>query len=186
MVVVLSSPLEYLEQEETAEFKSEYIDGAIIPMAGGSVNHNQIAGNLYGELNFAFKRQDYRVFIGDVRLWIPILNTFTYPDVMVIAGEPEYYQNRTDTVTNPLLIIEVLSDSTQGYDRRKKFQAYRTIPSFQEYVLVSQTQVYLEQYSKVGKKQWSLQEYDAEDEIIKLNCLDLDVSFEDIFNKVDF
>ena len=186
MVIGLSSTLEYLEQEETAEFKSEYFNGVIIPMAGGSVNHNQIAGNIYGELNFAFKRQDYRVFIGDVRLWIPILNTFTYPDVMVIAGEPEYYQDRTDTVTNPLLIIEVLSDSTQGYDRQEKFQAYRTIPSFQEYILVSQTQVYLEQYSKVGKKQWSLREYDEEDEVISFNCVDLEVSFEEVFNKVHF
>ena len=110
------TPEEYLELEEAAEYKSEYIDGEIIPMAGGTTNHNRLAGNFYAALNFAFKKQDYEVFMGDVRLWIPDKHIYTYPDVMVIAGKPEYYNNRTDTVTNPLVIAEILSKSTQNRD----------------------------------------------------------------------
>lgn len=114
------TPEEYLKLEEAAEYKSEYLDGQIVPMAGGSTNHNRIAGNLYAALNFAFRQQNYEVFITDVRLWIPDKRFYTYPDVMVTAGEPEYYNNRTDTITDPQVIIEVFSDSTQGYDREEK------------------------------------------------------------------
>ena len=136
------SPEEYLVLEEAADYKSEYIDGEIVPMAGGSTNHNQIAGNFYAELNFAFKKLGYRVFMSDVRLWIPQRRIYTYPDVMVVVGESEYYNNRTDTITNPRVIIEVLSPSTKGYDRSKKFEAYRTIPTFEEYLLLDQTRIY--------------------------------------------
>jgi Uma2 family endonuclease len=121
------SPEEYLALEEAADYKSEYIDGEIVPMAGGSTNHNRIAGNFYAALNFAFRTEDYEVFMSDVRLWIHERRIYTYPDVMVVAGEPEYYNNRTDTITNPRVIIEVLSPSTKRYDSSKKFEAYRTI-----------------------------------------------------------
>jgi Uma2 family endonuclease len=120
---------EYLELEEAAEYKSEYIDGQIIPVAGGTTNHNQLALNLSTELNFAFKRQNYRVYMGNVRLWIPTKRIYTHPDVMVVVGEPEYFNNRTDTITNPVAIAEVLSESTKSYDRATKFEDYRTITS---------------------------------------------------------
>ncbi len=120
---------EYLELEEAAEYKSEYIDGQIIPVAGGTTNHNQLALNLSTELNFAFKRQNYRVYMGNVRLWIPTKRIYTYPDVMVVVGEPEYFNNRTDTITNPVAIAEVLSESTKSHDRVTKFEDYRTITS---------------------------------------------------------
>ncbi|NET60636.1 MAG: Uma2 family endonuclease [Symploca sp. SIO2E6] len=132
------SPEEYLALEEKADCKSEYIDGEIFIMAGGSTNHNQIALNFSTELNFAFKKLDYRVFMSDVRLWIPQRRIYTYPDVMVVVGEPEYHDNRTDTITNPRVIIEVLSPSTKGYDRNKKFEIYRTIPTFEEYLLIGE------------------------------------------------
>ena len=104
---------EYLALEEAADYKSEYIDGEIFPMAGGSTNHNRIAGNFYAALNFTFKTEDYDVFMSDVRLWIPKKRIYTYPDVMVVCGKPEYYNNRTDTITNSRVIIEVLSASTK-------------------------------------------------------------------------
>lgn len=138
------TPEEYLELEEAAVYKSEYIDGQIVPMAGGSTNHNQIALNLSTELNFAFKRQDYRVYMENVCLWIPSKRIYTYRDVMVIAGEPEYFNNRTDTIINPHVIVEVLS-STKGYDRETKFEDYRTIATFQEYLLIDQTRIHVEQ-----------------------------------------
>ena len=103
-------------------------------MAGGTVNHNQIAVNITTELNYAFKKQDYRVYMGDVRLWIPEKNSFTYPDIMVIEGDPIYYENRKDTILNPSLIIEVLSPSTENYDKEGKFFGYRTISGFSEYL----------------------------------------------------
>lgn len=177
---------EYLELEETADYKSEYIDGEIVPMAGGSTNHNQIAGNFYAELSFAFKKLDYRVFMSDVRLWIPQRRNYTYPDVMVVAGEPEYYNNRTDTITNPKVIIEVLSPSTKGYDRSKKFEAYRTIPTFEEYLLIDTTRRYIEHFSKTDNKRWSFCDYDESDDAIALSSVSFEISLADIYNKVNF
>ena len=145
------TPAEYLELEEKAEYKSEYNNGQIFPMTGGSINHNRISGNLYIALSLALKQQEHEAFIGDVRLWIPNKQIYTYPDVLVIAGEPQYVANRTDTITNALIIAEVLSKSTQGYDRQAKFEDYRTIPSFQEYLLIDQTRIYVEQYAKTGE-----------------------------------
>jgi Uma2 family endonuclease len=178
------TPEEYLELETVAEYKSEYIDGQIIPMAGGSTKHNQISLNLSSELNFAFKRQTYRVYMSDVRLWMPERHIYTYPDVMVIAGEPEYFQNRTDTVLNPILIVKVLSKGTKSYDRESKFDAYRTIPGFQEYLLIDQTRIHVEQFSKTGMKQWSFCEYDNSDETIALTKVPFQISLADLYNKV--
>lgn len=180
------TPEEYLELEETAEYKSEYINGQIIPMAGGSTNHNRIAGNFYAALNFAFKQQNYEVFMGDVRLWIPQKRIYTYPDVMIVAGEPDYFNNRTDTILNPQVIVEVLSKSTKGYDREDKFEAYRTIPTFQEYILISQTRMYIEHFSKTGNKRWMLSQYDEEDEAIALASVPFQISLLDLYNKVNF
>ncbi|MGJ5629654.1 Uma2 family endonuclease [Nostoc sp. CALU 1950] len=180
------TPEEYLELEEAADYKSEYIDGQIIPMAGGTINHNQIALNLSTEFNFAFKKQNYRVFMGDVRLWIPQKLTYTYPDVMILAGEPEFFNNRKDIIINPQIIVEVLSKSTKGYDREDKFQAYRTISTFQEYLLIDQTRIHVEQFSKIGKKQWTLREYDEEDEAIALVTVPFEISLQDLYNKVKF
>ncbi len=180
------SPEEYLALEEVADYKSEYIDGKIFHIPGESTNHNQIAGNFSSELNFAFKKLDYRVYMSDVRLWIAKRRIYTYPDVMIVAGEPEYFNNRTDTITNPKAIIEVLSDSTKGYDKSGKFAAYRTLPSLSEYILIDQTKVHVEQFYKTGKKRWSFGEYDAEDEAIALNSVQFQISLNDIYNKVKF
>ena len=175
----------YLKQEEQADFKSEYLDGKIIPMTGGTTNHNQIAVNITTELNIAFKNLDYRVYMGYVRLWMPERQIFTYPDIMVIKGSPIYYENRKDTIVNPTLIIEVLSPSTQSYDREGKFNAYRSIKSFQEYVLISQTQIYGEKFVKTGEKKWFLQEYYPEDNFITLELGAVSLKFTDIYHKVD-
>lgn len=180
------TPEEYLALEEAADYKSEYIDGEIIPMAGGTVNHNRITGNIYAALNFAFKQQDYEVFMSDIRLWIPEKRMYTYADVMIISGKPEFFNNRQDVVLNPRVIIEVLSKSTQDYDREDKFQAYRTISTFQEYLHIDQTQIRVEQYFKTGKKQWSLREYDAEDQAIAFNTVPWEISLADLYNKVKF
>ncbi|MEH1839028.1 MAG: Uma2 family endonuclease [Nostoc sp.] len=180
------TPEEYLELEETADYRSEYINGQIIPMAGGTANHNRIAGNFYAVLNFAFRQQEYEVFNSDMRLWIHQKRIYTYPDVTVIASEPEFFNNRTDIITNPQVIVEVLSKSTKNYDHEDKFQAYRTISTFQEYLLIDQTRIHVEQFSKTGKKQWTLREYDEEDEAIALVSVPFEISLEDLYNKVKF
>ncbi len=177
---------EYLALEEAADYKSEYIDGEIFPMAGGSTNHNQIAGNFYTALNFAFKTEDYDVFMSDVRLWIPKKRIYTYPDVMVVVGKPDYYNNRTDTITNPRVIIEVFSDLTKEYDRSKKFEAYRTMPTVEEYLLLDQTRKYIEHFSKTDHKRWSFAEYNESDEAIALASISFEISMADIYNKVNF
>jgi Uma2 family endonuclease len=178
------TPEEYLELETVADYKSEYIDGQIIPMVGGSTKHNQVSLNLSSKLNFAFKRQAFCVYMSDVRLWIPERRIYTYPDVMVIEEEPEYFQNRTDTVLNPILIVEVLSKGTKNYDRESKFDAYRTISNFQEYLLIDQTRIHVEQFSKTGKKQWSFCEYDESDETIAFAKVPFQISLADLYHKV--
>ncbi|MBD2565433.1 MULTISPECIES: Uma2 family endonuclease [Nostoc] len=180
------SPIEYLELEVISEYRHEYIDGQIIPMTGGTPNHNQIALNLSATLNFALKRQPYRVFVADQRLWIPKKRIHTYPDVMVVAGSLEFSEGRKDTITNPLVICEVLSKSTRSYDIDEKFAAYRTIPSFQEYVLIDQYKNHVEQYSKTDEKKWIFSEYEEENSILILSSIDFQISLLDIYDKVDF
>jgi len=124
--------------------------------------------------------------MGDVRLWISQKRTYTYPDVMILAGEPEFFDNRKDIILNPQIIVEVLSKSTKGYDREDKFQAYRTISTFQEYLLIDQTRIHVDQFSKTGKKQWALREYDEEDEAIALVTVPFKISLQDLYNKVKF
>ena len=178
------TPGEYLALEQTAEAKSEYRDGEILPMTGGSTNHNDIAGNLYAHLKFALRQQPYKLFIGDVRLWIPTWRLFTYPDIMMIAGEPAFYSERTDTVTNPQMIVEVLSKSTRNYDQGDKFDAYRTIPEFQEYVLVDQYKVYVKHFVKTAEGHWLLKDYGEAQQILAFTSVDFAIALQEIYEGV--
>ncbi|KAB8331774.1 Uma2 family endonuclease [Scytonema tolypothrichoides VB-61278] len=176
---------EYLELEVNSEERHQYIDGEIIPVIGGTPNHNQIAGNLSSSLNFALKRQPYRVFVTDQRLWIPHKRIHTYPDVMVIAGQLEFAEGRKDTLTNPLMIAEVLSKSTRSYDKDEKFAAYRTICSFQEYVLIDPYTMHIEKYFKTDNNQWLFSEYENGDGMLSLGSVPFQISLADIYVMVD-
>ena len=180
------TPEEYLELEVNAQERHEYIDGEIALMVGGMPNHNLIIGNLNAALNFALKRQPYFVFVTDQRLWIPKRRIYTYPDVMVVQGALQLQEGRKDTITNPVMIAEVLSESTQAYDQGEKFKAYRTIPSFQEYVLIDQYSMHVEQYYKTEPQQWIFSEYDGEASILALNTVPFEISLADLYDKVDF
>jgi len=177
---------EYLATEQQAEFKSEYYAGEVYPMAGGTINHNQIIINLCIILGLAFKNRDYRVFAGDVKLHIPAADAFTYPDILIIKGKPEYYQNRRDTICNAQLIIEVLSDSTKDYDRAGKFEIYRNLPDLQDYILISQDKVHIEHFVKQAPQQWLLTEYNALTDVLNIAQLDEILAVTDIYDKVDF
>jgi len=180
------TPEEYIDIEVNSEERHEYINGEIILMTGGTPNHNQIALNLSGALNFALKRQPYRVFVTDQRLWIPRKRIYIYPDVMVVQGDLQLQEGRRDTITNPLMIAEVLSDSTRNYDKDKKFAAYRTIPIFQEYLLIDQYTMHIEQYFKTEQKRWTFSEYDDANETVSLNSIPFQIMLEEIYDKVDF
>ncbi|MCC5636169.1 Uma2 family endonuclease [Nostoc sp. CHAB 5844] len=180
------SPEEYLEFEVNSEEKHEYIDGQIIQMAGGTPDHSQIALNFGGIINALLKRQPYRVSTTDQRLWIPTRSILTYPDVMVVKTPLEYQEGRRDTLINPVFIAEVLSKSTKSYDRDEKFAAYRTIPSFQEYVLIDQYKMHVEQYYKTDNNKWIFSEYEDEDVLLSFACIPCQVLLADIYDKVDF
>ncbi len=180
------TPEEYLEFEVNSEERHEYINGEIVLMTGGTPSHNKIAGNFYAALNFALKRQPYDVFFTYQRLWIPRKRIYTYPDVMVVQGELQLQEGRRDTITNPLMIAEVLSASTRSYDKDAKFTAYRTIPGFQEYLLIDQYTMHIEQYFKTEQKRWIFSEYDDANEIVSLNSLSFQISLADIYDKIEF
>ncbi len=176
---------EYLDLELASEIRSEYRNGEIIQMTGGTPNHNDISGTLYILLKSALKGQDYQTFHVDQRLWIPEVSLYTYPDVMVTPKPLELQTGRTDTVVNPYFIAEVLSKSTQNYDRSEKFAAYRTLPNFQEYLLIYQYRVYVEHYVKTAVNQWLLTEYYDENISLSLSSFELQIQIADLYNSIE-
>lgn len=177
---------EYLEFEINSDEKHEYIVGEIVPMTGATPNHNKIALNLAGSLNFILKNQSYQVFVSDQRVWIPNKKIYTYPDVMVVNGELQFQEGRKDTITNPMIIAEVLSKSTKNYDLVQKFAAYRTIPTFQEYVLIDQYSMNIEHYRKTNNNEWLFSEYQGENTLLSLACISFEINLKNIYAKVDF
>jgi Uma2 family endonuclease len=182
----LYTPEEYLELEEKAEYKSEYRDGEIVPMTGGTTNHNEISLNFAAHLKFGLRGRNYRVYIGDVRLWIPRYRQHTYPDVMVIQGEPIYTGSNTTTVTNPSLIAEVLSKSTQNYDQGDKFLFYRSIPEFREYILIDQKRHHVMQYVKTADGQWLFTELESESATLSLHSVEFQITLSELYEQVNF
>ncbi|NJM47577.1 MAG: Uma2 family endonuclease [Alkalinema sp. RU_4_3] len=182
----LYSPEEYLEMEVLSEERHEYRDGEIVLMTGAMPNHNRITRNLCTAMTLGLRGKSCEVFVADQRLWIPKKRLHTYPDVMVIDGKLQFQKGRKDTVTNPLLIVEVLSNSTAEYDRGDKFLAYRSIPGFQEYLLVSQYGQQIEHYVKRSEKKWDFQSYDGTDTVVRLETVGVEMAIADIYDKVEF
>ncbi|BAU11351.1 hypothetical protein LEP3755_18440 [Leptolyngbya sp. NIES-3755] len=178
------TPEEYLTLEEHAEFKSEYHDGEITSMTGGSLNHNRIINRICAFFLSALRGRNHEPFSSDVRLWIPEYRRFLYPDVMVIEGEPILYQNRVDTVVNPKLIIEVLSKSTQDYDMTDKFRYYRSVPELQEYILVNQYLVEVQQYTKTDQGFWIYRSYESIDELLKFGTIEAELKLTEIYEGI--
>ena len=147
------TPEEYLALEEKAEYRSEYDNGEIIAMAGGSLNHARIISNL--DRKFAGKiGKDCESVTTEVKIRVEDYRKFYYPDVFIFCGKANFYQKRNDTITNPVLIVEVLSDSTEAKDRGEKMLAYRTLASLREYVLISQAKPIVEQFIKNADRDW--------------------------------
>lgn len=168
---------QYLDLEIAAGTRSEYRNGEIVPMTGGTPAHNKILSALNALLWISLRKTDFSLFIVDQRLWIPDQDLYTYPDAMVIRNPVELKLGRKDTVINPILIAEVLSESTQGYDQGDKFAAYRTIPTFQEYILISQTRPHVEHYVKQDGN-WQLREYSGMGDYFSLIWVDVKIKIE--------
>lgn len=177
---------EYLTLEESAEYRSEYRNGEIVPMTGGSINHNQIIINLIIALGLALRQQDYLVYTSDLRLWIPRYREYTYPDILIIKDEPIFEEGRTDTVINPSIIFEILSKSTSSRDRGDKFTYYRSLPEFQEYILIDQYQFHIEKFSKTSEGNWLFKESDDEDGVLTLASANYQIPHCQIYERVNF
>ena len=177
---------EYLALERGADYKSEYVDGEILALAGASRPHNLIALNCGAELRGQLKRKPCEVFVSDVRVQLAASRRYTYPDVVVVCGEGNFTDSKSDTLTNPTLVTEVLSSSTEGYDRGEKFEQYRKLDSLQTYVLVSQDKPLLEVFERQEGGRWLLSEYgglDASAPLPKINC---ELQLSEVYDRIEF
>jgi Uma2 family endonuclease len=177
---------EYLALERAAPFKSEYFDGEMFAMAGGSPMHSLIAANVIRELGLKLKGRPCLAFTSDLRLKVEATGLCTYPDVSVVCGPLRYAAGTDDTVVNSTLLIEVLSDSTEAYDRGEKFQHYRQIPSLKEYLLVSQRLARIEQYGRRPNAEWALRVAEGKDARLTLPALEITLELNEVFAGVEF
>jgi Uma2 family endonuclease len=159
---------EYLSIERQSSEKHEFAFGEIFAMTGASARHVEIVGNICGELGNRLRQRPSRVYSSMLRLCVDANQIYTYPDVVVVRDQPRFLDDQLDTLLNPDLIVEVLSESTRNYDRGDKFQQYRGISSFREYLLVDQERVHVERYSKQNDGIWQLWETDAIDDVVQL------------------
>lgn len=177
---------EYLALEVESELRHEYRAGKIVEMTGGTPTHNKLSSAFNALLWFGLRKHPYSVFVTDQRLWIPAVDIYTYPDVMVVADPPELKPGRKDTIINPILIAETLSSSTQNYDRGDKFVHYRTIKSFQEYVLIDQYRPHVEHYVKQAEYQWLFTEYQGLDASFELTSIPVEIALTDLYEGIVF
>ncbi len=177
------SPEEYLTLERQAETKSEYLDGEIFAMSGASRKHNRLNLNLAFALDSQLKAKGCEVYASEMRVKMTETGLYTYPDVVVACGEPQFEDAEVDTLLNPQLIIEVLSKSTQDYDRGTKFVHYRALASLMEYVLVAQDRVHVEHYLRQSGA-WLLTETDRQDDIVELPSVGARLALAEVYDRV--
>jgi Uma2 family endonuclease len=179
------SPEEYLALERAAEYKSEYLDGQIFAMAGASEAHMQITLNIGTVLNTLFDDRSCWVYIESMKIQVQASGLYAYPDVSAVCGERQFLDEHRDTLLNPTVIFEVLSPSTQDYDRRKKFMRYRALESLRDYVLVSQSDVRVEYFSRQGDN-WVPHEIRNLDDSLYLPSIEATLTLRSIYRKVEF
>jgi Uma2 family endonuclease len=180
------SPAEYLEMERASDTKHEYLDGEIFAMAGAKFNHTRITSSLNALVWHQLRGGPCETVSGDMRVFVPKTGLYTYPDIVVVCEKPVFQDKVFDTLLNPVLLIEVLSDSTEGYDRGKKFQHYRSIESLKEYVLVSADEARIEKFVKQGDGFWVLSEAIGLESTVKFESVDLGLALADVYERIDF
>ena len=175
---------EYIDIERRSEYKSEYIEGEVVAMTGASRSHNLIVANLTRELGQQLKGRPCELYPSDMRVKAPSGLSYTYPDVVIACGEPRFEDEHVDTLLNPTLIIEVLSQSTESYDRGKKFAYYRTIESLREVLFIAQSEYKIEQYVKQAVGRWMLSEIGSLEAIIELPSLKCVLALNEVYDRV--
>ncbi len=178
------TPEEYLAIERQAEFKSEYLDGETFAMAGATYRHNLLASNVARLLGNALEGRDCVVLPSDMRIKIERSSKYTYPDFSVVCGEILFEDDHEDVLLNPTVIGEILSPSTEAYDRGKKFEHYQTIPSLREYVLVSQDSCRLELYTRRQERIWTYSEFRSTGEVARLASIACELDLAGAYAKV--
>lgn len=180
------TPEEYLALEVKAAHKSEFYDGEIFAMAGGSESHTLISGNIHAELRGRLRQRPCRAYNSEMKILVKANGLYTYPDASVVCGKPDFPEGRTDMITNPVLIVEVLSDSTEEYDRSGKFRLYRTLGSLREYLLIEQNAASLQYYRKLEDGKWLIEEVAGMDAVLKLAHLEVEIPLSEIYDRVEF
>lgn len=181
------SAQEYLARERLAEYKSEYFNGEVYAMSGGSLDHAGLAGAVIGLLHARLRgRKPCRVFTSDLKVHVPATDSFAYPDVSVVCGKPELHPQSDHTVLNPTVVCEILSPSTQAFDRTGKFAHYRRIASLQEYVLVAWDAPRIEVYRRAEAGRWVLTEARGLDAIARIESLECELPLAEIYASVEF
>ena len=176
----------YLAYEDDSEFKHEFANGEVVAMTGASLKHSLICVNTSTTLNIQLANKDCGVVSNDVRLQIVRKRHYRYPDVMVFCGDPEFFDERIDTITNPTLIIEVLSESTEIIDRNQKLDEYLQIETLQEYILISQKEAKIERYLRRESGDWLYTKVTDLAGQLKLPSIDCQLMLADVYNKVAF
>lgn len=179
------TPEDYLAIERSAEFKSEYFDGEIFAMTGASEPHNLVVTNATRELSVQLKKRPCKLYANDMRVKVDPTGLYTYPDLVVVCGKAQFDDTHLDTLLNPTLIIEVLSDSTEAYDRGRKFEHYRKLESLAEYVLIAQNRPHIESYRRQPDHHWLLTECDGLDSVLRLDSIDCAIVLAEIYDKID-
>lgn len=185
-IVPYVSPEEYLRLERQSEYKSEYANGEIFAMTGANRKHNLVAGNIFRELSQQLRSRQCEAYVGDMRVKVTATGLYTYPDVVIVCGEPKFEDKYVDTLLNPTLLVEVLSQSTERYDRIAKSSYYRTLDSLPEHLLVAQDEVRLEQYVKQTDGRWVLFECNSLDNVVELSSISCSLALRDVYDKVSF
>ena len=180
------SPEQYLEIERNAQFRSEYINGQMFAMSGGTRNHARIVRNALLRLDEQLRGKPCEAVASDLRLFSERHQVFTYPDIVVACGPVRFHDDRSDTITDATLIIEVLSPSTTNYDRGEKFLFYQSLPSFREYLLLAQKSVRAEHHALQADGSWLARTFAAPDDEIELKSIDCRLSLGSLYDRVDF
>jgi len=180
------SPEEYLARERISPTKNEYFDGEIFAMSGASIAHNEIFGNLFLTLGNALKGKSCRAYGSDLRIYINENGLYTYPDISIICGKPETTDDQKDTITNPSVLIEILSKSTRDYDKGRKFFLYKNIPTLQEYILIDSLNILVKIFRRNEDNSWTLTEYTKESDSFSILTIDLTVRMNDVYEKLKF
>ena len=181
------TPAEYLALERSSDIKRELWNGELFAMAGASETHNLIVTNVVSELRTQLKGRPCKVYSNDMRVRIAPKKAYTYPDVVVVCGAPQFEDDRRDTLLNPTVIVEVLSPSTEAHDRGLKFESYRTVPSLQEYVLISQTKALIERYIRQEQTRfWMFDDFAGLDAVIELAAIACRLALAEVYDKIEF